>query len=154
MQKAIACILLAAGLAAFLAQPEAVAQEQTVYKWVDAEGVVHYDARPPADGDYEEVGIKTREPVDPAGGSGEAAGDEQEPENQKTPPEQATIESTEPDPEVVAERCSQARSNIEKLNQHSNILIRDDDDGERRPISSEERERMLEKAQEFIDEWC
>lgn len=153
MNKAIASILLAAGLAGLIAQPEALAQEQTIYKWVDVEGVVHYTARPPDDIDYEEVGVETREPVDSATGGGEMASGEQEAKAGKTPPEQPEMETTEPDPEVVAERCAQARENIENLNQRANLLIRGED-GERRPITDEERQQILEEAQQFIDEWC
>lgn len=153
MHKAIASILLAAALAGFMAQPDAVAQEQTIYKWVDAEGVVHYDARPPADGDFVELDINTREPVDPAEDRGEAA-DETPPSEQEQPPaEQAASEPAGPDPELVAERCKQARDNMEKLNQRNNLLVRDDD-GEPHVISSEERQQMLDEAQKFVDEWC
>ena len=153
MNKAIAGILLAAGLAGFMAQPEAVAQEQTIYKWVDVEGVVHYSARPPDDVEYEEVDIRNREPVDPAadGGKMAEAGPPAEPE--RSLPEQPQMETTAPDPEMVAERCAQARDNLEKLNRHANLVI-SDEDGQRRAITNEERRRMLQEAQQFIDEWC
>ncbi len=153
MSKAIAGILLAAGLAGFMAQPEAVAQEQTIYKWVDVEGVIHYTARPPDDAEYEEVDINNREPLDSAADDGTMAEAGQPAEPASSPPEQPQMETTEPDPEMVAERCAQARDNLEKLNRHANLVI-SGEDGQRRAVTNEERQRMLEEAQQFIDEWC
>lgn len=152
MNKAIAAVLLAGALAGLLSQPDALAQEQTIYKWMDEEGVIHYTARPPEDVDFEEVSTRTREPVEPASGGdetermddGAAAG---------TPPEQPQSARSGPDPEVVAERCTQARSNLENLNRYENITV-EGDDGEQRPVSDDERMRMIEEAQQFIDEWC
>jgi len=148
MKKANASLLLAALLTGVLAQPDALAREQTVYKWVDAEGVVHFTAQPPENGEYEKIGLQTREPTD-ATAEGETADDDVE----STAPEQPEAAASGPDPELVAERCKQARSNIEKLTGSANVLIRGED-GENRVLTEEERQRMLEEAQQFINEWC
>ncbi|MEE4303408.1 MAG: DUF4124 domain-containing protein [Wenzhouxiangella sp.] len=153
MKKTIVSTLLAALLTGFLALPGAVAQEQTIYKWVDEEGVVHYTARPPEGIDYEEVGIETREPVESATAGGEMADSGETAPAEGIPPAQPEMAAAEPDPEMVAERCAQARRNIENLTQRANVLIRGDD-GEQRQISDEERQRMLQEARDFIDEWC
>lgn len=152
MKNAIASILLVAVLAALTTQPGAMAQQQTIYKWVDAEGVVHYTAQPPEGVDYDEVGIDTREPVETAAANDETA-DEQSREETGIPPEQPEMAATEPDPEMVTERCEQARRNVENLTQHANVLV-SGDDGEQRQITEAERQRMLEEARQFIDEWC
>ena len=156
MKRLTAIIVLAALLGALSGQHEAMAQE-TIYKWVDQEGTVHYGARPPEGVDYEIVDIETRERT--RGGAstdgdeaGPDAGEESE-DGTTVPPEQPEMAASEPDPEMVAERCAQARRNIENLTQRSNVLIRGED-GERRQISAEERESMLEDARRFIDEWC
>lgn len=152
MNKAIATILFAAAFAALTVQPDAMAKQQTIYKWVDAEGVVHYTAHPPEGIDYQEVGLETREPVE----SADAEGETEEGQDAKAtgiPPEQPEMAATEPDPELVAERCGQARSNIENLTQRANVLI-EGEDGERRQITDSERQGMLEEARQFIDEWC
>jgi len=151
MNKAIVTVLLAAVFAALTAQPEAMAQEQTIYKWVDAEGVVHYTARPPEDVDYEEVGIETREPVESATEGGETQDEEADTTN--NPPEQPEMTQSRPDPEVMAERCAQARTNLESMNRYSNLTV-EGDDGEQRPVSDAERREMIEETQQFIDEWC
>jgi len=143
---------LAALLVALASSPEAPAQE-TVYKWTDAEGTVHYTARPPEGVDYEVVDMaqQTRR-----SGTSQQSGDassQSQGEASSIPPEQPEMAAEGPDPEIVAERCEQARRNIENLTQRSNVLITGDD-GERRQITDEERERMLQDARDFIEEWC
>ncbi len=49
------CLLLAAGFG-----PAAVAQEASVYKWVDAQGVPHFSDQPAADVSAEETSIRFR----------------------------------------------------------------------------------------------
>ncbi len=152
MKWTIASTLLAVVVVGLTLQPDASAAEQTVYKWLDEEGVVHYTARPPEGVEYEEVGIESREPVEPDGGNGEAQPEEDD-ATESNPPEQPEMSRSEPDPELVEERCAQALSNIEDLNEYENATVRGDD-GEQRQISDEERASMIEEAQAFIDEWC
>lgn len=152
MNRTIITVLLAAAFAALMLQPLDVdAQEQVIYKWLDAEGVVHYTARPPDDVDYTIVDLETREPVenDAADGQDRDA-DESVSDDTTQPPETA---QAGPNEEEMAERCEQARSNIEALNRYQNVTV-EGEDGEQRTISDEERMNMLEEAQQFIDEWC
>lgn len=151
MHKTIAGMTLVVLLAAGAQQPEALAQD-TVYKWTDQEGVTHYTARPPEDVEYEIVDIITRERVR-GGQSNPAPADETESSAPSIPPEQPEMAPDEPDPELVAERCEQARRNIENLTTRNNVLIRGEND-ERRQITEEEREGMIEDARQFMDEWC
>lgn len=151
MNASITSALLAAVLIGLLSQSDAMAQQQKIYKWVDEEGVVHYTARPPDNVEFEQLGVATRDPAESESEAGQAEGEDDEASN--IPPEQPEMAATEPDPEVVAERCEQARRNIENLTQRANVLIRGDD-GERRQITDAERQSMLAEAQQFIDEWC
>jgi hypothetical protein len=153
MIKTMTSVLLAAVLAGLTAQPDAIAQQEAIYKWVDAEGVVHYTARPPEDVEFEKIGVEISDPEETSSGEGEMAGDGQAAEDDGMPPAQPEMAEAEPDPEVVAERCQQARSNIENLTQHANVMIRGED-GEQRRISEAERQQMLEDAQAFVDQWC
>lgn len=152
MKWTIASALVTVVFVGLTLQPDASAEEQTIYKWLDDEGVVHYTARPPDDVDYEEVGIESREPVEANTDNDETASGE-DGGGERMPPEQPEMTRSEPDPELVAERCAQARSNIENLNRYQNVTVRGDD-GEQRSVSDEERMRMIEEAQAFIDEWC
>jgi hypothetical protein len=153
MYKTIVGVLLAALLAGLSAGQGAVAQEQTIYKWVDEEGVVHYTARPPEGVDYQEVGIETREPVDSAAGDGGGDDEAERTAEDDTATDPGERETLGPDPEVVAERCEQARRNIENLTRYANVLVRGED-GEQREVTEEERKRMLEEARQFVEEWC
>lgn len=148
--KALVSILLAAALGLLFPSGSTLADD-AVYKWRDDDGVIHYSARPPEGIDYEIVGVDTRDD----GEATEAADDsEAAPEPAAAePPEQPEMARAEPDPELVAERCRQARQNMENLTQRPNIVVRGDD-GEQRPIGDDERERMIREAQDFIDEWC
>ena len=56
MIRLTAALSLAALLAALATTPETMAQE-TIYKWTDAEGTVHYTARPPEGVEYEVVDV-------------------------------------------------------------------------------------------------
>lgn len=150
MTRLTVVLSLAMLLAALATAPDAMAQE-TIYKWTDEEGVVHYTARPPEGVDYERVDVKNQRSESSAAEAG--AREEAESERSSIPPEQPEMAAEGPDPAMVAERCQQARSNIENLTQRSNVLIRDDS-GQRRQITNEERQRMLREARDFIDEWC
>lgn len=149
MKPVIAAVIVLA-LAA-LSCPPATASEDTIYKWLDSEGVVHYSAQPPEGVEYEEVSIAARESSreNDDGGQAEAASEEDRGE----PPEQPEMTTGEPDPEVIAERCEEARGNLQRLQQNSNLVTRDDD-GEQRPVGEEERQAMIDETQGFIDEWC
>lgn len=152
MKKANASLLLAALLGGLMAQSDVLAEEQTVYKWVDDEGVAHFTARPPEDVDYVEVGVETGDAGESEAGQGESQ-PEQSDESEDVTPEQAQPEAPGPDPEVVAKRCQQARNNIEKLTQQNNLVV-SGEDGQQRVLTSEQRQNMLEKTQAFLDEWC
>lgn len=152
MTRVTAVIALAALLAALTAQPQAVAQE-TIYKWMDEEGVVHYTARPPEGIDYEVVDVRNSDQSGDQSSGAEGESGDDGASASSVPPEQPEMAASEPDPEMVAERCEQARRNVENLTQRSNVLIAGDD-GERRQITDEERETMLEDARAFMDEWC
>lgn len=148
--KALASILLAAALGLLAPAGDALADD-TVYKWMDEDGVVHYSARPPEGIEYEIVGVDTRD----ESRATEAADDrDAAPETAAAePPEQPEMARAEPDPELVAARCQQARQNLQNLTQRPNIVVRGDD-GEQRQIGDDERQRMIDEARAFIDEWC
>lgn len=152
MNRLIVTALLAAAFAALMLQPLDVdAQEQIIYKWLDAEGVVHYTARPPDDVDYTVVNLETREPVEDDAADGQDRDlDDSASDDTTQQPETAQAGPTE---EEMAERCEQARSNIETLNRYQNVTV-EGEDGEQRTISDEERMNMVEEAQQFIDQWC
>lgn len=120
----------------------------TIYKWIDDDGVVHYSEDPPADVDYQRVSTS----VPATSGSDDSDtgpdSDEDEPDAQTDQPEA----QEGPDPEVVAERCEQARSNLQLLQENTRLMT--NDRGSERRLTREERQERIDNLQEFIDEWC
>jgi len=140
-------LVLACGLAALTASAVA---DDAIYKWVDADGVTHYSPRPPSDVEYEQLtpaGGRIRAPERTTAATPEAM-----PESM---PEMPPVErgQTGPDPEVVAERCEQARQNLAELTQSTRIILREED-GTEQLLDEEGRQRTIEETEAFIEEWC
>ncbi|MEE4296240.1 MAG: DUF4124 domain-containing protein [Wenzhouxiangella sp.] len=121
--------------------------DRDIYTWTDEEGVRHFSAYPPQDTPYEIVeglsGARAAPPPPPTGTA--AAGGEM--------PEIPEMRETEPDPEVVAARCEQARTNLNLLRQDRPAILRNED-GDPTPLEGERRQEMIEETEAFIDEWC
>lgn len=143
------CLILALAGGLSMIAAAAVADD-AIYKWVDAEGVTHYSAYPPEGQEFERL--------TPAGKPTRAA--ERTPvataeTPSRTMPEMPPVErgNTGPDPEVVAERCEQARQNLAELNQSTRIILREED-GTEQLLDEEGRQRTIEETEAFIEEWC
>jgi hypothetical protein len=151
-------VLLAASTASVLficalLGPLPVRAQEEIYKWVDDEGITHFSARPPEGVEYERINTlrDRRETVTP-----QTVGDTEdglEDTADSMLPALPEVDVQQPDPELVAERCQQARSNLQWLTQRVRIN-RENDEGEVERISEEERQRLISEAQAFIEEWC
>lgn len=143
----LACASLRAGLIALtvLLAPM-IAAEEVIYTWTDDDGVQHFSAQPPEGQDYRIV--------DSIGAGAEAfsASENDEPRPSE-PPVLPEMRQAEPDPEVVRERCEQARSNLEFLLQDRPALLQQND-GEPQPMDEETRQQMIEETEDFIADWC
>lgn len=140
-------LVLAGGLAALAA---AATADEGIYKWVDSEGVTHYSPYPPEGVEYERLTT--------AGGRTEARNRSAEAPAERPPspmPEMPQVqrEQTGPDPEVVAERCEQARQNLAELTESTRIILRAED-GSEELLDEEGRQRTIEETEAFIEEWC
>jgi len=151
--KLMTNILPASGLITILCLSinPALGQEE-IYKWVDDEGVTHFSAQPPDGVEYQRIStfnnvVSTVAPQT----IGESEGSEDS--DNRSMPELPEVDAQQPDPEVVAERCEQARSNLGWMTQRVQIN-RENEQGEIERLSEEERQRMIAEAQAFIDEWC
>jgi hypothetical protein len=63
------------------------------------------------------------------------------------------MQETAPDPEVVAERCEQARNNLELLRQDRPAMLRQKE-GDPTPLDDDQRQQLIEETEQFIEEWC
>lgn len=142
--------LLLAGLMAFA--PPAVAE--TVYKWVDENGTVHFGQRPPEGVDATAVNVSPNS-------AGLVA--ERTPDN--TPDLQPSVAQQQRDErgekaramqqeaELMAAACEAQRSQLMRLEPRTRVLVRDPD-GSTRMLDDEERLKAIEEARSFIEENC
>lgn len=123
-----------------------------IYKWVDEHGVTHYSAHPPEGVDYERIATGARG-AGPTSRATETPAEQAEAAPVVQPPELPVLSERQPDPEMIAERCEQARQNMMWLTQRTRILLQSES-GEERMLDEEDRQRMIAETQDFIDEWC
>lgn len=120
--------------------------DRNIYTWTDEAGTRHFSAYPPQDTPYEIVegltGVRTATPASPTEAA--AAGEL---------PEIPEMRETQPDPEIVAARCEQARTNLNLLRQDRPAVLQSEE-GEPMPLEGERRQQMIAETEAFIDEWC
>jgi len=147
MSMAILVIALLSGVTS------PVQAQEEIYKWVDADGVTHFSARPPEGIEYQRINTFSNvvQTVSPQS-VGESDSDERT-ANTGLMPTLPEVEIQQPDPEVVAERCEQARSNLSWMTQRVR-LNRENDQGQMEAISEEQRQQMIQQSRDFISEWC
>ena len=145
--------LVAAPVLAALLTPSLQAAE--VFKWVDEQGITHYEERAPADKEYSKVTTYGEVPS----GSAEA---KKRLEQQRADKKSAGEKSAEyaeqkkladDQAKIRAENCKGARSNLKTIQENARVRILGDD-GEFRYLSEEERQQQLDSANETIAENC
>ena len=138
----LACsVLLALGTTANAGQ---------IYKWVDAQGNVHFGSQPPEGQAAAEVNPNISQPQTPmpkpASSVGESADAEQEKLDQQARKEAAENE---------AERkvyCERIRKDLAQMK--ANPRVRIEDGGELRRLTEEERQERISKSEASIKENC
>jgi hypothetical protein len=149
--------LLMAGLAA-------LATAETVYKWVDSAGQVHYTDLPPRQGDARILSVYQRE-------SGVA--DEGEPDNgdytdNGAGPAAQSGEPTTPEPPVSKEAMAEAEADTAKAKVEqckaaqdryqryidSRRLFRETPDGKREYLTDQELTEARARAKQAVSDYC
>lgn len=127
------------------------------YKWVDDQGVTHYDAKPPA-------GERASEPVRiysaPSSDQAEALDRLKQRRQASASAEQAAQRQareadrlrSEPN-EVQKERCAQQRKNLEVLTNRPTVRVKNPDTGAMEVIDQERRAALLEDTRKAL-EFC
>lgn len=107
----------------------------TVYRWRDAQGVVHYsDSRPPAGVDYNTQAFSSRASSAPAAGA----------------PEAPAPASGELNP-----RCDKSKQSVAALSQTGVPVMMDlDGDGRAEPLSPDVQQKQLELARAQEKAFC
>ncbi|UWF48497.1 DUF4124 domain-containing protein [Pseudomonas sp. N3-W] len=117
-----------------------------IYKWVDAQGITHFDAQPPQGQQTTTVVM----PSPPAGkppvpARSNAIGDQQAIDDKvksQVAEQQAQLKTF----------CEQARTNLAQL--QNNPRLREDVDGEMRRLTDEQRQERTTEAQKQIADNC
>lgn len=131
------------------------ASAENVYKWVDAQGNIHYGDRP-QDTAAQTLHVPSPPPVDEASqkrlealikqGKGTASSKETATAKSAT--------TSGPSKEEMEKNCSIAQENLAKLEGASALLFEADKDGNRRILPLEERSKTTESMRKETERWC
>ncbi len=153
MIQKLLVVLLFAGLST-------AAAAETVYKWMDARGQVHYTDLPPRAADARILGVyQGRESLsegDDAGGEGGATppAATTPPPTMDPPPSPETVAAVQADVAAVqSEQCKAAQERY-KLYIESRRLFRQTPDGQREYLSDRELAEARIRAKQEADEAC
>lgn len=134
-------------------------QAETIYKWTDAQGTVHFGERPPEGVDAELVSVITGSNTN----SDESIDDPYAAarENLRTPAEAkednanaAKQRELEKQQEArMAAACEAQKARLEELIPRSKVILQNSD-GTSRMLSDDERLNMIDESQKFVDENC
>jgi hypothetical protein len=131
--------------------PLAVSAQQ-IYKWVDANGQVHFSQNPPKDGNYQNV--TPQQPVSgttTGGGGGGGVHATRSSWSSSSSGGNAALQSKTDD----EERCAKARERISFLQEKTaHRLFVTGDDGQPARMTDEQFDEQLKDAQEAADKYC
>jgi hypothetical protein len=137
-------MILAAALTGAISTASQAAQ---IYKWVDAQGVTHFDAQPPAGQQVQQIDVqKPVAPPPPAAPGKTNAEAEQRAADAKVKKQVAAESSRR------AEFCSTQRTNLAEL--QNNPRVREEVNGEFRRFTEEERQARIVEVKKSIDDTC
>ncbi|MEE4173223.1 MAG: DUF4124 domain-containing protein [Xanthomonadales bacterium] len=151
LTKAVAVALATLALAT---TPPILAE--TIYKWVDESGTVHYGERPPEGVDAELVTVTTAKPRsgdDPYAATRTQQTEKKEAEAERMVEQTAAIEQRQQEQARLEAACAAQKSRLEQLIPRSKVLLQNPD-GTSRMLGDDERLAMIEESQKFVDENC
>jgi hypothetical protein len=145
---AIAALLLAMGLF-----PPPLTAQETMYRWTDEHGTVHYGQAPPPGVDATPI-TRASPRVDRAPQERlERAMEARDQRQKEARAEQEERERQEASERIRADNCARARSNLETLTARGGrVTIRDND--QYRVIDEEKRQARIAATREQIREFC
>ncbi len=128
-------------------------QAEGVYKWVDAQGRVHYGDQPQSNA-AKPLSIQSAPPVDESMQQRREAMSKlpkAKPEVQKKPND--TISSAKEAQEQITQNCDRAK---ERLSTYAAAALLADkgSDGEKRLLNEDERKKLIEDTRGDVDKWC
>jgi len=127
----------------------AIAQAGDYYKWIDAQGTVHYSQTPPPDRASKSVYINDGAPTPPLPGMSSTP---QTPEQKaKAQSQQAALQNANKD--AVSANCKSAQQNVANL-QGRRMVVKGGDPDKVRALDPQQREQALADAQKQVKTYC
>ena len=134
---------LIAGLMVALSPLSMAAQ---IYKWVDAQGVTHFDAQPPRDQPATTIVTPASPPGNPGTGAQNGAIGDQQAIDKSVKKQVAEQENQ------LKAFCEQARTNLAQL--QNNPRLREEVDGQMRRLDDSQRQERISETQKQITQNC
>ncbi len=125
-------------------------QAAQIYKWVDAQGVTHYDATPPAGAPAEQVDLQASPP--PSSGSSAPRNTEPDPAAHQRAIDAKVKKQAAVEEKKRQANCEIIRTNLAKLKTYSRIR-EPVEDGYKR-LTQEERQARIDETEKMIAEYC
>jgi len=139
-------MILATTLALALTPPAYSAQ---VYKWVDAQGVTHFDAQPPVGQQVQQIETPKPVPAPPPQTAPQALPD---PNGEQKAVDAKVKRQVEAQEARRAEYCTTARTNLAQL--QNNPRVREEVNGEYKRFTEEERQARITDLKKAISDNC
>lgn len=142
--------IFASVLCSFALAATPLMADTTIHKWVDANGVTHFGAQPPANVKSEEVQPRVYGPATtPAEAPKPAAEAKPEaPAEEEKPKEMVTISA-----EQIVKQCNDAKQRLQQLESSPRLMTRAAD-GQMQRVPEEERQKMMDTERARIKEFC
>ena len=144
----------------------AMAAAETVYKWVDSSGQVHYTDLPPRQGDAKILGVYQQEAgtvEDESGDNGNYAQEGGDDSNAQPATQAKTAEPAPSDAAVKAAENDAAKAKVEQCKAaqdryqrylDSRRLFRETPDGKREYLTDKELSDARARAKQAVDDYC
>jgi hypothetical protein len=117
-----------------------------IYKWVDAQGVTHFDAQPPPGQPSTTLQTPSSSPPKPAAMPGSGALGDQKAIDDKVKKQVADQQAQ------LKQFCEQARTNLAQL--QNNPRLREEVEGQMRRLDDAQRQERIVEAKKQIAENC
>ena len=153
MWQKFAVALLMAGLTV-------IASADTVYKWSDSHGQIHYTDLPPTASDAKVLGIYHQESAVMDEESGEAEGDTDQTtlpsgnDSSEPPIDRAAMAAVNADvANAKVKECKEAQDRYQRYVE-SRRLFRETSDGKREYLTDQQLAEARVRAKQSVDEYC
>ncbi|MBA1232834.1 DUF4124 domain-containing protein [Pseudomonas viridiflava] len=135
--------------AALAMAASASSQAAPIYKWVDAQGITHFDAQPPAGKEAQQINVQT--PV-PASRSPSSSAPERSDAAEQRAVDDKVKGQLKAQEAKLEENCENLRTNLAQL--RNNPRVREQVGGEVRRLTEENRKTRIEETEKAISEYC